>query len=98
MSRKGWGLFAVMCVVWGIPYLFIKVAVEEVSVPVVVFARTALAAVLLLPLAVHSASKGASKGGGQLAALRRHWRPGGGVRPDGARRGGPAHAGAARCS
>src|SRR6266702_238594 len=28
-----------MCLLWGIPYLFIKVAVEEVSVPVVVFAR-----------------------------------------------------------
>ena len=41
VSRKGWVLFAVMCLVWGIPYLFIKVAVEEVAVPVVVFARTA---------------------------------------------------------
>jgi drug/metabolite transporter (DMT)-like permease len=76
VSRKGWVLFAVMCVVWGIPYLFIKVAVEEVSVPVVVFARTALGAVVLLPLALHSARKGgARKGGGQLGTLRRHWRP-----------------------
>jgi drug/metabolite transporter (DMT)-like permease len=66
VSRKGWILFAVMCLVWGIPYLFIKVAVEEVSVPVVVFARTALGAVLLLPLALRS---------GQLGSLRRHWRP-----------------------
>ena len=54
MSRKGWILFAVMCLVWGIPYLFIKVAVGEVSVPVVVFARTALGALLLLPLALHA--------------------------------------------
>ena len=66
MSRRGWVLFAIMCLVWGIPYLLIKVAVEEVAVPVVVFARTALgAAVLLLP-ALRS---------GQLAVLRRHWRP-----------------------
>jgi drug/metabolite transporter (DMT)-like permease len=71
VSRKGWVLFAIMCLVWGIPYLFIKVAVEEVSVPVVVFARTAIGAVLLLPLALHSASKG----GGQFGTLRRHWRP-----------------------
>ncbi len=71
VSRKGWVLFAIMCLVWGIPYLFIKVAVEEVSVPVVVFARTAIGAVLLLPLALHSARKG----GGQLGTLRRHWRP-----------------------
>ena len=71
MSRKGWILFAAMCLLWGIPYLFIKVAVEEVSVPVVVFARTAIGAALLLPLVLRSARKG----GGQLGVLRRHWRP-----------------------
>ena len=71
MSRKGWILFAVMCLVWGIPYLFIKVAVGEVSVPVVVFARTAIGAALLLPLALHASRQG----GGQLGTLRRHWRP-----------------------
>ncbi|HEV3292371.1 MAG TPA: DMT family transporter [Streptosporangiaceae bacterium] len=71
MSRKGWVLFAVMCLVWGIPYLFIKVAVGEVSVPVVVFARTALGALLLLPLALRASRKS----GGQLGTLRRHWRP-----------------------
>jgi len=66
MSRKGWLLFAIMCVVWGIPYLLIKVADEGVSVPVVVFARTALGALVLLPLALRS---------GQLGLLRRHWLP-----------------------
>src|ERR1700729_178268 len=55
-----------MCVVWGIPFLLIKVAVGGVSVPVVVFARTALGAAILLPAALRS---------GQLAALRAHWRP-----------------------
>jgi drug/metabolite transporter (DMT)-like permease len=69
VSRKGWVLFAVMCVVWGIPYLLIKVAVAEIAVPVVVFARTALGAVVLLPLALRSGRSG------QLTALRRHWRP-----------------------
>ncbi len=66
MSRRGWFLFAVMCVVWGIPYLLIKVAVGGVSVPMVVFTRTALGAAVLLPLALRS---------GQLGELRRHWRP-----------------------
>jgi drug/metabolite transporter (DMT)-like permease len=66
MSRKGWLLFAIMCVVWGIPYLLIKVADEGVAVPVVVFARTALGALILAPLALRS---------GQLGMLRRHWRP-----------------------
>jgi drug/metabolite transporter (DMT)-like permease len=64
VSRKGWILFAVMCVVWGIPYLLIKVAVGGVAVPVVVFARTALGTAILLPLAIRS---------GRLGALRRHW-------------------------
>lgn len=66
MSRKGWALFAVMCVVWGIPYLLIKVAVANVSVPVVVFVRCAIGACLLLPFALSS---------GQLAVVRRRWRP-----------------------
>jgi len=66
VSRRGWVLFAVMCVVWGIPYLLIKVAVEGVAVPVVVFGRTALGAILLLPAALRSR---------QLAALRHRWRP-----------------------
>ena len=66
MSRKGWLLFAGMCVIWGIPYLLIKVADESVSVPVVVFSRSALGALILLPAALRS---------GQLALLRRYWRP-----------------------
>jgi drug/metabolite transporter (DMT)-like permease len=70
VSRRGWVLFALMSVLWGIPYLMIKVAVEGgISVPVLVFARTALGAALLLPLAIWSAS-----GTGALAALRRRWR------------------------
>jgi drug/metabolite transporter (DMT)-like permease len=66
MSRRGVVLFALMAVIWGVPYLMIKVAVEGVSVPVLVFARCALATLLLLPLALR---------GGQLAALRPHWKP-----------------------
>jgi drug/metabolite transporter (DMT)-like permease len=54
-----------MCVVWGIPYLLIKVAVGSVSVPMVVFSRTALGALILLPLALRS---------GQFGALRPAWR------------------------
>jgi drug/metabolite transporter (DMT)-like permease len=54
VSRRGAGLFAVMCLVWGISYLLIKVAVAEVSVPVLVLARTAGAALVLLPLAARS--------------------------------------------
>ena len=75
MSRKGWILFAAMCLLWGIPYLFIKVAVEEVSVPVVVFARTAIGAVLLLPLALRPV-RAARRAAPALAAARRLRRAG----------------------
>jgi drug/metabolite transporter (DMT)-like permease len=52
VSRRGWVLFAAMSVIWGVPYLFIKIADEGVSPPVLVFTRTALAAALLLPIAL----------------------------------------------
>jgi len=65
MTRRGWVLFAAMCVLWGIPYLLIKVAVAEVSVAVLVFARTALGALVLLPLAVRP---------GAVTVVRAHWR------------------------
>lgn len=51
MSRRGLLLFAAMCVIWGIPYLFIRVAVGEISPAVLVFTRTGLAALILLPIA-----------------------------------------------
>jgi drug/metabolite transporter (DMT)-like permease len=51
MTRRGWALFAVMCVAWGIPYLLIRVAVRDVSPATLVLARTAFAAALLLPIA-----------------------------------------------
>lgn len=64
MTRKGWLLFIAMSVIWGIPYLFIKIAVRELDPSVVVFARVGIAALVLLPLA---ASRGA------LQPLRKLW-------------------------
>jgi drug/metabolite transporter (DMT)-like permease len=54
-----------MSVIWGLPYLLIRVAVRDVSPPALVFARTALAAVILLPFAVRR---------GYLKPLLPHWR------------------------
>jgi drug/metabolite transporter (DMT)-like permease len=51
MTRRATLLFAAMCVIWGVPYLLIRVAVDEVSPAVLVLARTGLAALILLPLA-----------------------------------------------
>lgn len=54
MSRRAWLLLAALSVLWGIPYLFIKFAVAELSPPVIVAGRTALAAAVLLPIALAS--------------------------------------------
>lgn len=53
MSRKGWALFGLVGVLWGVPYLFMKVAVEELATPVIVFSRLLIGAVVLIPLALH---------------------------------------------
>ncbi len=52
MTRRGILLFAALGIAWGIPYLFIKIAVGELQPEMVVLARSGLAAVLLLPLAL----------------------------------------------
>jgi drug/metabolite transporter (DMT)-like permease len=65
MSRKGWLLFLSMSLIWGIPYLLIKVAIRELSPPTLVFARTAPAALILLPFAWR---------GGQMRELLARWR------------------------
>src|SRR6266511_3911862 len=59
MTRRAWLLFAAVSLLWGVPYLFIKVAVAEVPPVTVVFARVALAALLLGPVA---ARRGALRG------------------------------------
>lgn len=63
MNRRAWLLFATVSVVWGIPYLLIKIAIEDLSPVVVVAGRVAIAALVLVPVA---AAQGA------LPALRRH--------------------------
>ena len=66
MSARGWLLFAAMSVIWGIPYLLIKISLEGLSVPVLVFARTLIGAAVLLPLALSRTN---------LRIVRRHWKP-----------------------
>jgi drug/metabolite transporter (DMT)-like permease len=66
VSRRGWVLFVAMSVIWGVPYLLIKVAVGEFSPVLVVFLRCSIGAVLLLPWTLAR--------GGLGSALRQHWR------------------------
>jgi drug/metabolite transporter (DMT)-like permease len=51
MSKRGWLLFTAMSVIWGIPYLLIKVSLRDLTPGTLVFARTGIAAVLLVPIA-----------------------------------------------
>jgi drug/metabolite transporter (DMT)-like permease len=64
VSRRGWVMFAAMSLIWGIPYLLIKVADSGVAAPVLVLSRVGVGAVLLLPIAIRRR---------QLAGLRPHW-------------------------
>ncbi len=55
MSLRGWVLFAAMSVAWGVPYLFIKIAVDDGLTPgFVAWSRVALATLVLLPVALRS--------------------------------------------
>ena len=51
MTPRGWALFGAVSVVWGVPYLFIKVAVEDLSPGFVAWSRVTMAALILLPIA-----------------------------------------------
>ena len=65
MTRRGWGLFALISVLWGVPYLLIKVATAEVEPSIIAFARIVIAAAVLLPLAI---------GTGALRQAYKYWR------------------------
>lgn len=51
MSQKGILLFSLAGVFWGLPYFFIAIALESFSTPSIVFARTVLGALILIPYA-----------------------------------------------
>ena len=52
MTRRGLLLFVSMCLIWGIPYLFIRIAVGEMEPATLVFFRTLVGAAILLPVAL----------------------------------------------
>ena len=53
MSPRAWVLFGLCSVIWGVPYFFIKIAVDAGVHPAfVAWSRIALGAALLLPLAL----------------------------------------------
>ena len=59
MSRRSLIQFGLVAAFWGASYLFIKVAIDDVfSPPMVVFVRTALASLVLTPLALRTGRMG----------------------------------------
>ena len=65
VTRRGWALFAALGLMWGLPYLLIRVSVREVNPALLVFVRTAGGAVLLAPFAVRR---------GWIAPLLARWK------------------------
>jgi drug/metabolite transporter (DMT)-like permease len=53
MTRRAWIAFAGCSILWGIPYFFIKVAVDDLPAVFVAWGRVALGAAILLPVAWH---------------------------------------------
>ncbi|MDE2451813.1 MAG: DMT family transporter [Gammaproteobacteria bacterium] len=51
MSARAWLAFGALGIIWGLPYLFIKIAVQEISPFDVAWGRITLAALILLPIA-----------------------------------------------
>jgi drug/metabolite transporter (DMT)-like permease len=66
VTRRAWLAFAAASVAWGVPYLFIKIAVDHgVTPPALAWGRVTLGAVVLLALAWRA---------GTLASIRGRWR------------------------
>jgi drug/metabolite transporter (DMT)-like permease len=70
VSTRGWIGFAAMSLVWGVPYLFIKIAVDGgVSPGFVAWTRVTLAAAILLTLAWRAGTLGSVRGHGRWLAV-----------------------------
>ena len=63
VSARAWLSFGAVSVLWGIPYLFIKIAVEDGMPPVfLAWARVALAAIVVVGLAWRAGLLGSTRG------------------------------------
>jgi drug/metabolite transporter (DMT)-like permease len=66
VTRRAWAAFAALSVIWGVPYLFIRIAVRGGMPPLgLAWARVTLAAIILLALAAQART---------LSGLRGRWR------------------------
>ncbi|MCH9840852.1 MAG: EamA family transporter [Candidatus Nanopelagicales bacterium] len=65
MTKRGAILFLSLGLIWGLPYLLIKVSVEYLSPEVIIFLRVLLAAMILMPVVIKR---------GYLRQLKGHWK------------------------
>jgi len=66
VTKRAVFLFVALGIAWGIPYLLIKIAIGELDPAVVVFGRSAIGALLLMPLAIYRK---------QVLVVLKRWRP-----------------------
>ena len=66
MTRRSLLLFIAMSAIWGLPYLFIRIAVNDLSPVMLVFARTVIGTLILLPIALVR---------GEVRGVLRRWAP-----------------------
>jgi drug/metabolite transporter (DMT)-like permease len=66
VTRRGWVLFVALGIIWGLPYLLIKISVREISPVFLVFLRTAGGSLLLGPIAIAT---------GAVRPILRRWKP-----------------------
>src|SRR5262249_8821649 len=64
MTKRGWALFVALGIIWGMPYLLSRIAVETIDPLVVAFGRTPIGGALLLPIALRRKA---------LGPAFRHW-------------------------
>jgi drug/metabolite transporter (DMT)-like permease len=53
MTWRAWATFATLCAIWGLPYFFIKLALQDLSPVCIAWGRITLGAVVLVPIAWH---------------------------------------------
>jgi len=51
VTWRAWAAFTALCVIWGLPYFLIKLALQDLSPAVIAWGRIAVGAAVLLPLA-----------------------------------------------
>jgi len=52
MTPRAWMIFVTLCILWGTPYYFVKIALTQISPTMIAWARIATAALILVPIAM----------------------------------------------